>query len=355
MSIWPMRLGGDGGVLVDVVDIELTNRCNASCDFCPRDATPHQGLMTLPTLRRALARVLELRSEPAWGAELDGVSFCGLGEQLLHPQVAEYVRLVRDAGLSVTVNTNAHLLDEERGRRLLDAGASTVCVNNSAIGERYDEVYDLPFDRMDRNLSRFVTVADGRCEVIVVIVGHAPGSPDAVEVEDHWRRRGVTAFFHLPLLNRAGALDDGGLTAADRPHLDEARAILARRHAGFGCVAPFRFPFIGYDGRYYLCGSDWEKQVDAGNVHEQSILEALPVKAAAMSAPGSICRSCTHDATQRLARGLSEGGEALDDLDREVRSEADAIDRALARPLRGPAGRGGEMTRRLIPVRAVAG
>ena len=29
-----------------VVDIEPTNRCNAKCYFCPRDATPHQGLMT---------------------------------------------------------------------------------------------------------------------------------------------------------------------------------------------------------------------------------------------------------------------------------------------------------------------
>ena len=28
------------------VDIELTNRCNAKCHFCPRDQTPHEGLMS---------------------------------------------------------------------------------------------------------------------------------------------------------------------------------------------------------------------------------------------------------------------------------------------------------------------
>ena len=28
------------------IDFEVTNRCNASCHFCPRDRTPHQGLMS---------------------------------------------------------------------------------------------------------------------------------------------------------------------------------------------------------------------------------------------------------------------------------------------------------------------
>ena len=28
------------------LDIEPTNRCNANCYFCPRDQTPHQGLMS---------------------------------------------------------------------------------------------------------------------------------------------------------------------------------------------------------------------------------------------------------------------------------------------------------------------
>jgi 2-iminoacetate synthase ThiH len=38
------------------VDIEATNRCNASCTFCPRDVMPDQGLMSRDTFEQALAR-----------------------------------------------------------------------------------------------------------------------------------------------------------------------------------------------------------------------------------------------------------------------------------------------------------
>ena len=38
------------------LDIEPTNRCNANCYFCPRDQTPHQGLMTTEMFDQALER-----------------------------------------------------------------------------------------------------------------------------------------------------------------------------------------------------------------------------------------------------------------------------------------------------------
>ena len=43
------------------VDIELTNRCNAKCHFCPRDQTPHEGLMSRAVFDRSLARAVEFR------------------------------------------------------------------------------------------------------------------------------------------------------------------------------------------------------------------------------------------------------------------------------------------------------
>ena len=45
------------------VDIEPTNRCNAKCYFCPRDATPHQGLMTRAVFEQSLGRCAELRTK----------------------------------------------------------------------------------------------------------------------------------------------------------------------------------------------------------------------------------------------------------------------------------------------------
>ena len=44
-----------------VIDIEVTNRCNAKCHFCPRDETPHEGLMTPEVFDQALRRAEEYR------------------------------------------------------------------------------------------------------------------------------------------------------------------------------------------------------------------------------------------------------------------------------------------------------
>ena len=45
-----------------VIDMEVTNRCNAKCHFCPRDRTPHQGLMSPEVFEAGLQRAVEYRS-----------------------------------------------------------------------------------------------------------------------------------------------------------------------------------------------------------------------------------------------------------------------------------------------------
>ena len=61
------------------IDIEITNRCNATCHFCPRDATPHQGIMDVDTFNQALARAVDYREvvKDVSGLEVT-VSLCGL-------------------------------------------------------------------------------------------------------------------------------------------------------------------------------------------------------------------------------------------------------------------------------------
>jgi hypothetical protein len=36
------------------------------------------------------------------------------------------------------------------------------------------------------------------------------------------------------------------------------------------CGAPFAYLFIGYDGQYYLCCSDWKKETPMGSVFDES-------------------------------------------------------------------------------------
>jgi hypothetical protein len=113
---------------------------------------------------------------------------------------------------------------------------------------------------------------------------------------------------------------------------------------------PFLYPFVGYDGRYYLCSSDWRKEVDLGNVFDDSIVDLFGPKADQVGGRSPICGSCTHEPTNTLALALADDAAVDEVLDRMV-----YVARTAA-VLRTHAPRGPESptpaTRRLIPVRS---
>jgi hypothetical protein len=79
------------------------------------------------------------------------------------------------------------------------------------------------------------------------------------------------------------------------PELPEATALLEARPAKPMCVAPFVFLFIGYDGNYYLCCSDWVKETPLGTVFEKSFVDVLGEKARLITTREKVCRTCNHD------------------------------------------------------------
>jgi hypothetical protein len=61
------------------------------------------------------------------------------------------------------------------------------------------------------------------------------------------------------------------------------------------------YPFIGYDGNYYLCSSDWRKEVNLGNVFEHALVDLFDEKAEQVCGRSAICGGCTHEPTNALA------------------------------------------------------
>ncbi len=354
-----------GGHLFGVVDVELTNRCNASCSFCPRDLTPHQGVMTEAVFEQVLARVLEFQD--GLGDVLlkpPTVSFCGLGEQLLNRNVGDFVGRLTDAGLDSVVNTNAALLDERRGRALLEAGIGAVVINGGEVDGDYEATYGLPFGRMRDNVAHFVDQAAGRCTIYLVLVDHGHDAAHVEEVEQHWRSVGVTHFFRLELLNRAGSLAIDGMDYDDTRRPPEATRLWRDVAGSAACDAPFQFPFIGYDGTYYLCSSDWQKEVSFGSVFDRSIVDVMAEKLRVVTRRTPICAACNHDPLNRLtdlvraAAGDATASEEVGKVADVMRVRADNARAALEAlgvrtdtlpdPVLGPDGSG--EARRLIPV-----
>ncbi len=341
------------------VDIELTNRCNAKCHFCPRDQTPHEGLMSPEVFDQSLMRAVEYREVAK--ERLDAsvrVSLCGLGEPLLNRHAPEWVAEVREAGFEVALSSNGSLLDERRGRELLDAGLQKILINVGDEGEEYESVYKLPFDKTRDNVARFAKMAEGRCEVDIVLVDHHRDTAHIEKMKRFWREYGITQFYTYGIMNRGGALFVDHMQYQSLPQLDIARERLEAKGGTPICGAPFGYMFIGYDGQYYLCCSDWKKETPMGSVFDESFLSVTAKKLEFVVTREPVCQTCNLDPLNKLTEELwaidegqaepAAGAAMMESILADNKVVHDLVGR-LGVPVPAPTGR---PTRRSIPVQA---
>ena len=346
-----------------VVDIEPTNRCNAKCYFCPRDQTPHQGLMAPDVFEQALGRVVDLRAKfRELGRPDPNVSLCGLGEPLLNRHTPEFVQRVRDEGFSCTMSSNAALLDEARGHALLEAGLQRICIN---VGDRdgdYEEIYKLPYEKTRDNVLRFRDLAGDECDIFIVLVDHRRDPQHLADMRQYWGDQGLHAFMEYDIMNRGGALFVDHMQFEEYPQLAEARSLLHTNGIEAVCPTPFAFLFIGYDGQYYLCCSDWKKEVPLGSVADASFTDVMLAKLGHTRSRETVCKTCNLEPLNKLVEALRarDAGEAdapdIDAMLEKLRGfSAFALDEIAAltgQPAPAPDA-GSAAMRRTIPVTAI--
>ena len=85
--------------------LEITNVCNLSCDFCPKNRR-RAGFLSLEGFRVLAGR---LRPHTAY------LYLHLMGEPLLHPQLAEILEIGADLDFRVMITTNGTLLPEQGG------------------------------------------------------------------------------------------------------------------------------------------------------------------------------------------------------------------------------------------------
>jgi radical SAM protein with 4Fe4S-binding SPASM domain len=229
------------------------------CNFIRMERAPR--LMDFGVFKVAVDKCRE--------AALSSVRLHSYGETLLHPELARMIKYAADSGLEVWISTNGQLLDERRGREILNAGVSYVRYSvEGATPATYEKVRVRgKWDTLIRNMKRFRELRDElrpttRIGLNSVLMKETLGDIHLVA--------GVFGPFvdeitisPLEMLGAHGEeLAASSLLEADLDH-----------RARSPCRLPWELINITVDGKVNLCCADVEASHVIGNVLRQSVRE----------------------------------------------------------------------------------
>ena len=100
--------------------LELTNKCNFHCEFCPSDSqTRLHGYMEMSLVKKILDEISQKKIVPTINLHL-------MGEPTLHPKLNEILAYAKSKNVSVALTTNGSTMVKKRVPKLLDNISGTI-------------------------------------------------------------------------------------------------------------------------------------------------------------------------------------------------------------------------------------
>jgi MoaA/NifB/PqqE/SkfB family radical SAM enzyme len=118
----------------DILRLEVTNVCNDRCLFCGnRKMSRPVGFIKESIVKKALIQ--------ARAMGIQKVSFYTIGEPLLHPGLANFVKMAKDQKFDYAfLNTNGGVASEEKMRILVGSGIDSIAFSINAINKKDYEI-----------------------------------------------------------------------------------------------------------------------------------------------------------------------------------------------------------------------
>jgi MoaA/NifB/PqqE/SkfB family radical SAM enzyme len=289
------------------IHVELTNRCNFSCVFCPDGRmTRKRGTMDVDLAFSALDQIADLDLA-------EKVTFHVMGEPLLHPQFFAILDHAHEKGLSVGLTTNGALLRPETIRQLAERDLFQIDISlQTPDAESFQATRGsrVPFDRYREGLLQLLAACSVRPQPPIFKIRMMTtrfagkmkkklGIPDFMgssavlrQTVLDWtdlvyERLGLEPVPRKTLLERVARIGIHGwnvieisprifietyiLTDWGNAFVDD-RVVDANRGYCFGMRDHFA---ILYSGDVVLCCIDFDGHTSLGNLKESSLLDIL--------------------------------------------------------------------------------
>jgi len=250
------------------LQIETTNRCNASCLMCPlREMTRPPADMSFELFDRLAA---ELKTQPS----LRRVILHVMGEPFVRPDFLDLLaHLRREAPHQpLEFSTNGSLLGPAEAERLVEIGPESINFSLDAYSaETHARIRrGLNFNRVLANLAGLIeTVARSgrsRPRILVQLIKMDVNREEWAEFADQWLTLSGRHPFVQVYLKEQWSW--GG-------HLESGQAAAERKRGGL--AVPCGFPFdqldVYADGRVGFCCLDQDAELTVGDLKTQSLAQ----------------------------------------------------------------------------------
>lgn len=295
---------------IERVHIELTNRCNFACSFCP---------MTMMTRKKGameLSLAFKIMDEIAHEEIAEKVVFHIMGEPFLYKELPRVLEYGKKLGLPTTLSTNGSLLNTETADVLIDAGLKKINVSLQTPDARSWSLrgfQGISFDEYQQRILEFAGRAAERkssleVRILVMVTKKRkflePYTEKVDIINDDATLKNVLKDWANKLFDLAsGAGDNRYSRDVVMKKLDEVSTgkwQILHVHPNFSIetyhldswgnalgdksVVPARIGYCSgisdhfgvlWDGRVVYCCRDYDGKTSSGNIRDSSLVDVL--------------------------------------------------------------------------------
>lgn len=261
------------------VDIELTNICGQNCSFCPRASiTRPAGYIKPQLLADILAQLKTFGSR---------ITFCGMGNPLLHPQWSLICEICGKCGLKYGLTVQAPALDPGNIARICELAPAFIEVSFPTIdSSHFSRIYpDQNLEHCLEAVEQLVIARKSNRGISITTIRTADEPLSRETTEAFWQKRGLP-LRQLLCHSRGGNLHTNVVT---QPRLIKSCGLFAT-HA-----------FISWQGRLLACCHDLTGNTEIADLGKVPLNAAAAAKTSILQQgmPWSLCASCDEPAAAR--------------------------------------------------------
>lgn len=246
-----------------ILETENTNACNFKCVFCPHEKMERKiGFMEFKLFKKIVDEV------KSW--KLEYLLITGLGEPLLDKNLFKKIKYARQnmpKECSISVTTNASLLDKKNFTELINAGLDELRISCYATSPESFKILhgSEDFEEVKRNIMNLKSIRESLKAKNPRICMGLLRPAESGENREKWHN------FWKEYLDKFYVETEEVCNFAYGKNYRKVYKNIKR----LGCGRPFSMGMILWNGDVCICAEDYEGRAVYGNVKDKGLKEII--------------------------------------------------------------------------------